>query len=452
MQGDGNLVLYRNSDGKPLWATGTTGGSRAIMQGDGNLVVYTSSGVPVWASNTVGNDGAIVQLQNDGNLVIYKGPNPIWASGTVQITVDPRKHPWAVILCRFKGSPPDPALEAPIEQFYREAFTPGSGGLVEYWRDASLGSIDISDSRVFPPVLGEWVEVDIPRSAAGGTPPNGPGRSGLVDYAIKAAKDKGFDPVNGFYSQIAIYTQNWSNDDPGRLAVEDKTGRRIPNWQPDDPLKPWWPTWIDGSADGRSPAKVTLTPPHNGNITAHEMGHGLGMQHDMAPDLIREYADPCCIMSQNGPFKNPKWGRPFGPAVCLQHLVQRGWMFKDRVYYDDGGWMAQPDGITLPLAPLSRPIARANLGIKLAYKQGASNWDYYLEYVIPTEWDQGVPGAPYVFIRRLATISDGEERPVYLGNIQIGKTTEFVEPSGNVRFRAELTDLPGPIMVTAQKL
>jgi hypothetical protein len=95
-----------------LFSIGTVMASRGNrnhgwIQGDharrGNFVVYTSSGIPVWASNTVGNDGAIVQLQNDGNLVIYKGPNPIWASGTVQITVDPRKHPWAVILCRFKG-------------------------------------------------------------------------------------------------------------------------------------------------------------------------------------------------------------------------------------------------------------------------------------------------------------------------------------------------------------
>lgn len=71
------------------------------------------------------------------------------------------KLPWAVILCRFKGSPPDPALEGPIEQFYRGAFTPGTGGLVEYWRDASLGAIDITGSRV------GWVEVEIPRDKAG---------------------------------------------------------------------------------------------------------------------------------------------------------------------------------------------------------------------------------------------------------------------------------------------
>jgi len=85
MQTDGNLVLYRNSDSKSLWATGTTGGSRAIMQGDGNFVRYASSGVPVWASNTAGNNGATVQLQNDANLVIYKAGTPIWASRTTDL-------------------------------------------------------------------------------------------------------------------------------------------------------------------------------------------------------------------------------------------------------------------------------------------------------------------------------------------------------------------------------
>jgi len=44
--------------------------------------------------------------------------------------------------------------------------------------------------------------------------------------------------------------------------------------------------------------------------------------------------------------------------------------------------------------------------------------------VIPTEWNRGVPGAPYLFIRRLANIPDLGERPVYLGAIEIGKFTE----------------------------
>jgi hypothetical protein len=53
-QSDGNLVLYRNRDGKALWASNTFGQSagRCFMQADGNLVIYDPSGAPVWATNT----------------------------------------------------------------------------------------------------------------------------------------------------------------------------------------------------------------------------------------------------------------------------------------------------------------------------------------------------------------------------------------------------------------
>lgn len=350
-----------------------------------------------------------------------------------------KKLPWAIILCRFKGAAPDPALEDPLEKFYREIFTPGTGGLVEYWRDASLGVIDITGSRVFG-----WVEVEIPRDQAGGssvTMPVGPGRAGLVDFAISAVQRAGGDPLQGFHSQIAIYTQNWSKD--GVTSDGD--------WAT------WAPFWIDGSADGRG--KVTLTPPHNGNITAHEMGHGFEMQHDVGSNLMTssDYSDPSCIMSQNGPFTHPTWQRAFGPAICLPHLLQRDWMYQRRVFFDEGGWMAQPEGITLPLAPVSRPGARANLGIKLALQRGETSWDYYLEYVIPTEWNQGVPGAPYLFIRRIVSISGTGDRPAYLGFIMVpavtGKIAEVVEPAGNVRFQVELINSLEPIIkVSAQKL
>jgi hypothetical protein len=346
-----------------------------------------------------------------------------------------RSLPWAVILCRFKGSPPNPVLEDPIEKFYREAFTPGSGGLVEYWRDASLASVDISGSRVFG-----WIEVDIPRDQAAT-----PGRSGLVDAAIRAVQSNMGDSLEGFYSQIAIYAHNWTNDDNTRPPG-------TPSWMADDPLKPWWPFWIDGSADGRG--KVTLTPPHNGNITAHEMGHGFKMNHDVGPDLDADYMDPCCIMSQNNPFNHPTWQRAFGPAVCLPHLMQRDWMYQRRVYFDDGGWLSQPDGITLPLAPIGRLSTRANLGIKLAYARAEDAWDYYLEYVEPTGWNQGI-GKSYLIVRRMAPKYGGT--PAYLGLLEIpttpGARAEYVEPSGGVKFQVELTQMQGPILsVNARKM
>lgn len=235
-----------------------------------------------------------------------------------------------------------------------------------------------------------------------------------------------------------MYTQNWSKDGAPAGASWKTPG--------------WYQFWIDGSADGSG--RVALTPPHNGNITAHEMGHVFGMNHDVGTDLDTDYMDPCCIMSQSNPFTHPTWRLDFGPALCLPHLTQRDWMYKRRVYYDDGGWLSQPDGITLPLAPISRPSARANLGIKLAYKHVEDAWDYYLEYVRPTDWNQGIEKS-FLVVRRMAPKYGGT--PAFLGLVEIpmspGTKAEFLEPSGNVRFQVELTDLQGPILkVHAKKL
>jgi hypothetical protein len=81
-QGDGNLVLYQG--GTPLWSTAThgTGADLVAMQGDGNLVVY-GGGAARWASNTAGHPGAFLVVQSDGNLVVYSTSGaPLWASNT----------------------------------------------------------------------------------------------------------------------------------------------------------------------------------------------------------------------------------------------------------------------------------------------------------------------------------------------------------------------------------
>ena len=44
----------------------------------------------------------------------------------------------------------------------RQAFQPGTGGFVDFWRDASLGKVDVSGTRFFG-----WVTVDIARADAG---------------------------------------------------------------------------------------------------------------------------------------------------------------------------------------------------------------------------------------------------------------------------------------------
>ncbi|MFF3917201.1 N-acetylmuramoyl-L-alanine amidase [Streptomyces sp. NPDC001852] len=95
MQLDGNLVIYRNSDGTAIWSSLTSGhsGAYAYMQSDGNLVVYKSGGGPsaggaLWSTGTWGHSGAYATLQNDGNFVVYKsggGPSTggaLWSTGT----------------------------------------------------------------------------------------------------------------------------------------------------------------------------------------------------------------------------------------------------------------------------------------------------------------------------------------------------------------------------------
>jgi hypothetical protein len=84
MQTDGNLVLYQGPCldtrcGTPIWASNTQScGGCVTMQSDGNFVVYGTAGQVAgdacWASGTNGHAGAYLQLQDDGDLVMYPPP------------------------------------------------------------------------------------------------------------------------------------------------------------------------------------------------------------------------------------------------------------------------------------------------------------------------------------------------------------------------------------------
>lgn len=87
MQRDGNVVIYRNSRGFPIWSSKTDRSctNRICMQVDGNFCTYDCQNLPTWASGTMNNEGSYIVMQNDGNLVIYAPytGRVVWASRTV---------------------------------------------------------------------------------------------------------------------------------------------------------------------------------------------------------------------------------------------------------------------------------------------------------------------------------------------------------------------------------
>jgi serine protease len=80
---DGNLVLYKNGT-KALWAFGARADSWVTAQTDGNFVAYKSEGGAVWSTNTFGKGASTMTLQDDGNLVLYRNSDHgvIWATNT----------------------------------------------------------------------------------------------------------------------------------------------------------------------------------------------------------------------------------------------------------------------------------------------------------------------------------------------------------------------------------
>jgi hypothetical protein len=82
---DGNLVLYRLSDGVAVWnsvTAGTTPGL-TVMQGDGNFVVYDASNVAKFNTGTQNNPGAQLFFETGGRIhVISTGGTKLFTGGT----------------------------------------------------------------------------------------------------------------------------------------------------------------------------------------------------------------------------------------------------------------------------------------------------------------------------------------------------------------------------------
>ncbi|KAF3905055.1 hypothetical protein AA313_de0206790 [Arthrobotrys entomopaga] len=85
MQTDGKVAVYWG--GECRWqntAEQQSGVKGVIVQEDGNMCIYDDDGKCIWHTDTAGTTGdstVIAAVQNDGNVVLYKG-TPIWSSNS----------------------------------------------------------------------------------------------------------------------------------------------------------------------------------------------------------------------------------------------------------------------------------------------------------------------------------------------------------------------------------
>ena len=89
LQNDGNLAVKCTDTWRPVWQSATRRRyvnhvNRAVLQRDGNLAVLDYRGVAIYNSNSQHRGGAMLVVQDDGNLVIYTNydGHAVWESGT----------------------------------------------------------------------------------------------------------------------------------------------------------------------------------------------------------------------------------------------------------------------------------------------------------------------------------------------------------------------------------
>ncbi len=163
--------------------------------------------------------------------------------------------PWAIILCKFS----DIALEPQPPLFYQNFYTRnGTGGVCDYWREVSLGGLDLTGSQVFG-----WFTMSHSSSELSSL--NFPGdRWKLVQWGIDTAQANGVN-LSPFRSILVVQNYGFDHGWAGNGVVIVHTD----------------PTLIEFG------------------FICHEMGHGFGFPHSWSANPDTEYGDGWDIMSWN---------------------------------------------------------------------------------------------------------------------------------------------------------
>ena len=271
---------------------------------------------------------------------------------------------WSILLCRFTdgGAVPHAAT------FYRDMFaTIGAGGLADYWDDVSYGGIDLNGTDVRG-----WYDMNI--TVAQGQALD---RWGRVDACVNAARNA---PANAYQVPAG-----------NRLAVITFPGIDMFGW--------------NGGA----------FLPHDIDVggMAHEVGHGISLNHGFSDDpayrnadwaAIGEYDDPWDVMSWGNAFRVPTMTYGDGPVgLNAYHLDRMGWLPRARIFtFGADGASTR----TLTLAALGHPEAGGYLLVRVPFDPGDLGRYYTVELRRKTNWDGGIP-SDIVLIHEVKKREDG---------------------------------------------
>lgn len=255
------------------------------------------------------------------------------------------KSSWAILLCKFNNDDSEPFPR----NYYKDLFTSsgnGSQNMVDFFRDVSHGTLDLSDSHVFG-----WYTLNKSRSEYGTTGAEMLGnRDNLINWAKQAAAAKG-DIISGYVSYVVCMNI---------------------------------PTDLFGGGNGVVCDNNSMTP----SLLGQEMGHFYGLAHSRADpqqpcgnDSGLDYKDFWDVMSTAGcahMAPHPRFGS-IGPGLNAANMASRGWLNESRV------WKTNDKSFETLLK--IRPLHRYDLPGYLAARFG----EYLIEFRSKANWDAAIP-------------------------------------------------------------
>lgn len=289
-----------------------------------------------------------------------------WASPRAYAAVSVKGNTkWAIVLCKFA----DVTAEPKPLGFFQDLFTEtgiGQGGMFDYWQTMSYGNIGLTGSRV-----GGWYTMTVRVSTAKSW--NWPGaRFDLIKACINAGDKDFYYP--DYYGIIAILNATIDSGSVGHGDV-------LLN--------------LDGQT--KTYALTSLDPAAwNATFTAHEMGHGYGLEHSFDSwhtttcdgwGGAGEYCDGWDIMSAmtfghlNPTFQGMRFGTS-GPGLNASYRSMLGWIPSGRI------WPYSLYTHIIPLAGLETPAASGYLFAPVWI--GLSNDYYGVEFRRKAFWDRNI--------------------------------------------------------------